>query len=106
MVVAIMHDCASANKVVMHSLEVLYPTLLEISCFSHTLNCVGEKFMLMTSQPIYWVSLFSYSFKARVIQAVQLVTTALLACYEPNLIQKNFRMTLELSYLNILLHVR
>ena len=65
-----MHNCASANKVAMRTLQVLYPAVLCIGCFSYTLNHVGETFN--ASQVIdfttYWVSLFSHSFKARAIR--------------------------------------
>ena len=68
-VVAIMHDCASANKVAMRTLQVLYPAVLGIGCFSHTLNRVGEKFNAphVNDFTTYWVSLLSHSFKARAI---------------------------------------
>ena len=64
-VVAIMHDCASANKVAMRTLQVLYPAVLGIGCFSHTLNRIGEKFNAshFNNFTTYWVSLFSHSFK-------------------------------------------
>ena len=51
----IMHDYASANKIAMHTLQVLYPAVLGIGCFSNTLNCVGEglmPLMLLTLQLI------------------------------------------------------
>ena len=68
-VVAIMHDCASANNAAMRTLKVLYPAVLGIGCFSHTLNRVGEKFNapLVNDFTTYWVSLFSHSFKAQAI---------------------------------------
>jgi len=66
---AIMHDCASANKVAMRTLQVLYPAVLGIGCFSHTLNRVGERFNapLVNDFTTYWMSLFSHSFKAQAI---------------------------------------
>jgi len=76
-VMAIMHDCASVNEVAMYTLKVLYPDVLGIGSFSHTLNCVGNDFMT------YWVSLFSHSFKAQAIWKQQtgctIVASALLA---------------------------
>ena len=42
-VVAIMYDCASANEVEICALQVLYPAVLGIGCFSHTLNSLWEK---------------------------------------------------------------
>ena len=41
-VVAIMHDCASANKVAMRTLQVLYPAVLGIGVFLHFELC-GRK---------------------------------------------------------------
>ena len=51
------------------TLQVLYPAVLGIGCFSHTLNCVGEKFNTshVNDFTTHWVSLFSHSFKARAI---------------------------------------
>ena len=68
-VIAIMHDCASANKAAMRTLQVLYPAVLGIGCFSHTLNRVGERFNVphVNDFTTYWVSLFSHSFKAQAI---------------------------------------
>ena len=43
-IVAIMHDCASANIVAIRTLKVMYPFMFGIGCFSHTLNRVGERF--------------------------------------------------------------
>lgn len=42
--VAIMHNCALANNVAIHTLKILFPLLLSIGCCSHTLNRIGEKF--------------------------------------------------------------
>jgi len=72
-VVAIMHDCASTNTAAMRTLKVLYPFVLAIGCFSHTLNRVGEKFNApqVNDFTTYWVSLFSHSFKARAIWKAQ-----------------------------------
>ena len=36
--VAVMHDCASANNVAIRTLKVLFPSILSIGCFSHTLT--------------------------------------------------------------------
>ena len=66
-VMGMIHDCASTNKVAMRTLKVLYPCMLGIGCFSHTLNRVGEKFNIPFANDFvtYWVSLFSHSSKAR-----------------------------------------
>ena len=64
-VVAIMYDCVSANKVEICTLQVLYPAVLGIGCFSHTLNSVGEKFNIphVNDFTTYWVGLLSHSFQ-------------------------------------------
>ena len=66
-ILAVMHDCASTNTVAMRTLKVLYPMAIDIGCFSHTLDRVGERFDVPTlySFMIYWISLFSHSSKAK-----------------------------------------
>ena len=69
LVVAAMRDCASANNVAMRTLKVIYPLILDVGCFSHTLDRVGEHFKvpLVNEFTTYWISLFSHSFKARLL---------------------------------------
>ena len=64
-VVAIMRDRASMNNVAICTLKILYPHLLDIGCFSHTLNLVGDHFKLpqFTEFLNSWLSLFSHSTK-------------------------------------------
>lgn len=64
-----MHDHASVNTVAMQTVKVLYPSVLDIGCFSHTIDHVGEHFSAPTLHDfgILWVSLFSRSPKARVM---------------------------------------
>ena len=66
-VLAMMYDCASTNLVALRTLHVLYPTMLGIGCFSHTLNRVGERFNvpMLNEFVTYWISLFSHSTKAK-----------------------------------------
>ncbi len=47
--IASMHDRASVNNVAVRTLKIVFPQLLDIGCFSHTLDHVGENF----STPIY-----------------------------------------------------
>ena len=42
LVVGAMHDRASVNAVAMRTMNVIYQNLLDIGCFSHTLDRVGE----------------------------------------------------------------
>ncbi len=65
--IASMHDKASVNNVAMTTLKVVYPTLLDVGCFSHTLDHVGEKFHTPTLSDFItpWISLFSHSSKSK-----------------------------------------
>ena len=42
--VATMRDGASANGVVMRTIRILFPNILDIGCYSHTLDHIGEHF--------------------------------------------------------------
>ena len=66
-VLGIMHDCASANNAALRTLKVVYPCVLGMGCFSHTLNRVGERFNAPYANEFttYWVSLFSHSSLAK-----------------------------------------
>ena len=61
MIVAAMRDRASVNDVAMRTIKVVYNELLDVGCFSHTLNHVGERM----NTPILhdfcnaWIALFS-----------------------------------------------
>ena len=65
--VASMRDRASVNSVAMATLKLLYPSLLDVGCFSHTLDRVGEHFKVSIADEFtrLWISLFSRSPKAR-----------------------------------------
>ena len=65
--VASMRDRASVNSVAMATLKLLYPSLLDVGCFSHTLDRVGEQFKVPLADEFTraWISLFSRSPKAR-----------------------------------------
>ena len=43
LIVAAMHDRASVNDVAMRTIKVVYNEQLDVGCFSHTLNHVGER---------------------------------------------------------------
>ena len=53
----------------MFLLKVVYPLLLDIGCFAHTIDQVGEKFNTpnLNEFTTYWVNLFSHSHKARLL---------------------------------------
>ena len=68
-----MHDRAATNNVALRTLKVVYPTVVDVGCISHTLNLVGEKFSTphLNEFSTWWVSLFSHSPKARLLWKVQ-----------------------------------
>ena len=43
---AAMRDGASVNGVVMRTVSIIYPNVLDMRCISHTLNLVGGKFVM------------------------------------------------------------
>ena len=49
------------------NMEPLFSALLDVTCFSHTLDRVGENFKIPRAIEFanHWMSLFSHSFKAR-----------------------------------------
>ena len=65
--VAAMRDRASVNGVATRTLKVVFPNLLDVGCYSHTIDLVGEKFRTpnLDSFIRLWVSLFSHSPRAR-----------------------------------------
>ena len=64
--VAIMRDCASVNNLALSIVKVMCPQVLDIGCFSHTLNNAASKISppLLHEFTTSWVSLFSHSAKA------------------------------------------
>lgn len=73
LLVAAMRDRARVNDVAMRTISVIYSNMMDVKCFSHTLDRVGEK---MTT-PILddfmkgWISLFAHSPKARLAWKTQ-----------------------------------
>jgi hypothetical protein len=65
--VASMRDCASVNNVAMQTVKVLYPNVIDIGCFSHTLDLVGEKFNTPVLDSFFktWIGMFSRSPKTK-----------------------------------------
>ena len=64
---ASMHDRASTNAVALTTAKVLYPEIVDVGCFSHTLDHVGEWFSTPTLNEFVtnWIMLFAHSPKAR-----------------------------------------
>ena len=66
---AIMRDGASVNKVAVISIAILYPSAIDIGCFSHTLSHVGEKFNapVLAKFLKHWERMTQHSHKARLL---------------------------------------
>ena len=66
-VLAAMRDRASVNGVAIRHIKIMFPNLLDIGCYSHTIDLAGSKFELPTVEKFIkpWISLFSHSPKAR-----------------------------------------
>ena len=64
-----MRDRALVNSVAMATLKLLYPSLLDVGCFSHTLDRVGEHFQVPIADQFtrLWTLLFSRSPKGRLV---------------------------------------
>ena len=62
-VLASMRDRAATNNVALRTLKVLYPYLIDIGCFSHTIDHVGEKFEtpVLSEFISAWINLFAHS---------------------------------------------
>ena len=66
---AAMHDRASVNGVAMRTLTIMYPTVMDIGCFSHTLDLVGTKFNFLTVDKFmkHWETIFTHSCKSKLL---------------------------------------
>ena len=73
LLVAAMRDRASVNSVAMRTVSILYNQVMDIGCFSHTLDLVGEhmKTPILDDFIKSWVSLFSHSPKSRLLWRTQ-----------------------------------
>ena len=69
LVLAPMRDRASVNNLAMRTVKVIYPNILDVGCFPHTLDIVGEKFNTPTLNTFssHWISLFSRSPKSKAL---------------------------------------
>ena len=67
--VAAMHDCAACNGVALRTIKIVYSMIVDVGCFSHTMDLVGSKFVTpcLSSFMVWWVSLFSHSPKAMLL---------------------------------------
>ena len=62
-----MRDRASVNRVVIQTIKVVFPDIIDVGCYSHTIDLVGEKFHTpnLDSFIHLWISLFSHSPRIR-----------------------------------------
>ena len=78
LIVAAIRDRAFVNDVAMRTIKVVYNELLDVGCFSHTLNHVGERM----NTPILhdfcnaWIALFSRSPRSRLLWRTQTCLSA------------------------------
>ena len=73
LVVAAMRDRASVNEVAMRTVSVLYNKVMDIGCFSHTLDHVGERMKtpVLDDFSKAWIGLFARSPKSRLAWRTQ-----------------------------------
>ena len=66
-VLACMRDRASTNQVAVRTMKILYPNILDVGCFSHTIDNAGGHIQTPTLEEFIklWISLFSHSPRAR-----------------------------------------
>lgn len=69
MVLAAMRDGASVNGAAIRQLLFFYPNIMDVVCFSHTIDNVGSHFVFRVLDIFfrYWVSLFAHSFNANLL---------------------------------------
>lgn len=67
LVLAFMRDRAAVNGVAMRTVSILYNKMIDIGCFSHTLDLVWQKMNIpiLSEFVKHWISLFSHSPKTR-----------------------------------------
>ena len=72
-IVAAMRDRASVNDVAMRTIKVVYNQLLDVGCFSHTLDHVGERMNTPILHDFYkaWIGLFLRNPKSRLLWRTQ-----------------------------------
>ena len=66
---ACMRDRSTVNNVAVRTLKIVYPQLIDIGCLSHTIDHVGEHFVIphLTEFISGWINLFSHSPKTKMI---------------------------------------
>ena len=62
---AVIQNKDSSNAVAIRTLKSIYPHFLDIGCFSHTIDLVGEHFKVPVLEIRSWISWFSHSPRTR-----------------------------------------
>ena len=64
-----MGDGAAVNGAAMRNLTILYPYVMDITCFSYTVNNEGRHFQFETLQDFgsLWINVFSHSAMAEML---------------------------------------
>ena len=77
-----MRDHASVNSVAMRTLSIVYPNVLDVGCFSQTLDHVGQNFKtpILDKFIKIWINMFPRSLKTFVADKNRL-TCSNLFCY-------------------------
>ena len=67
LLVAAMRDRAAVNTVAIRTLGIVFPRIIDIGCFSHTLDHIGEKLLtpILDEFIKVWINLFSRSPKTK-----------------------------------------
>lgn len=81
LLVAAMHDCAAGNGVALRTLKIVIPIIVDVGCFSHTLDLVGDKFVTpcLSTFMDWWVGVFSHSPKSMLpVEGVNWITNQLM----------------------------
>ena len=64
-----MRDRASVNGKAMHTVDIMYPGVMDIGCFRRTLDLVATNFKTPTLDKFmkHWVKLFQHSCEAKLL---------------------------------------
>jgi len=76
---ASMRDRASANNVAMQTLKIVYPSLVDVGCFSHTIDHAGERFECPTLDEFitHWIVCFHTAPSVKCFGGLELVRVCL-----------------------------
>lgn len=68
-IIGAMRDGAAVNGAALRQLKFFYADLLDVVCFSHTLDNVGShfEFQVLDSFTRFWIGFFSHSYNARLV---------------------------------------